>query len=309
MGSELTATLGSGTYSTTGLATEIKTKMEVAGSSNYTITWSQTTGLWTILSDGSFFSILNNTGTNQNVSVLKQSLGFPNTDKTGGLTYTGSLISIHTQESVVFDLQTTQDITCVALFWSKEDGIRLSDSAVVKIEANATDSWSSPAVSQTLTIDTTYQVASHFFVTAQEYRYWRVTIQDPQNPYLFVELGLVWIGEDVGFDEPENGFKFKISDPSNSTRTASGQLYTDENPLVTQLEFDYKYVLYEDYVSLENAYRENGSSIPVLVALDDQGSVFNSNHFLLYGHMNKDFSGNHLSYNLFNGGLRITESG
>src|SRR4051812_33410514 len=55
-----------------------------------------------------------------------------------------------TSEWVVFDVVTTEPIDSVVLLWSKEDGIRLSNTAVVKIQANATNVWTSPAVDQTL---------------------------------------------------------------------------------------------------------------------------------------------------------------
>jgi hypothetical protein len=103
---------------------------------------------------------------------------------------------------------TTEEIDSVVILWPKEDGIRLSDTAVVKIQANATDSWGSPAVDQTLTIDNTYMVASHYFSTDQSYRYWRVVIEDVGNPYGYVELGMVWFGKSLSIQKAKNGFKF-----------------------------------------------------------------------------------------------------
>ena len=309
MGSELTATLSSGSYSITSLKAEIKTEMEAVGASDYTITYSGTTGLWTIVSNGAYFSLLNNTGSDSSVSTFKVALGFPNTDKTGGLTYTGSLIAIHTKESVVFDLVTSQDITSVVLLWPKEDGIKLSSSAVVKIEANATDVWTAPAVSQTMTIDDNYLVSSHFFSTTQSYRYWRVTIEDPRNPYLYVELGLVWIGENVAFNEPENGFSYKLKDLSNVSSTDFGHEYVDEYPQIAILEFGYNYIEYATAQVLENAYRSNGIKKPVLVVFDESSTVFNKNHFLIYGKFEPGFSLNQVFYNLFQGSVKITELG
>lgn len=309
VGLELTATLASATYTVTGLQTEIKTKMQAAGTQIYTVTFSSVTGIWTISSAGSFLSLLNLTGTNQLVATLKVSLGFPNSDKTGALTYAGSLIAIHTKENVVFDLKTSQNINSVVLLWPKEDGIRLSTTAIVKIEASATDVWTAPAVSQTLTIDNNYLVSSHFFTTAQSYRYWRVTIQDPQNPYLYVELGVVWIGENTLFDEPENGFKYGIKDLSNISRTEFGNEYVDEYPQIATLEFKYNFIKYSTAQALENAFRTNGIRKPVLVAFDQTESVFDKDHFLIYGKMESGFDTEHISYDIFKGGIKITELG
>jgi hypothetical protein len=306
-GSELTATITSGSYSITTLKTEIKTQMDSVGASDYIINYNSVTGIWSVVSNGSYFSLLNNTGTNQAVALFKVSLGFSNTDKTGSLTYSGSLVAIHTKESVVFDLKTIQDIDSVILMWPKEDGIRLSSSAVIKVEANATNVWTSPAVSQTLNINDDYLIASHYFSSVQQYRYWRITIEDSQNPLLYVELGLCWIGENIEFNEPENGFKYDLMDLSKSTKTDYGHEYVDEYPLTAVLSFTYNYILYSTLQILENAYRQNGIKKPVIIVFDENGSVFNKDHFVIYGKFENMFSSGHVSYNLFNGELKITE--
>lgn len=308
-GSELTATITSGTYSVATLKTEIKTQMDAVGASDYTITYSTSTGLWTIASNGAFFSLLNNTGTNQAAALFKVSLGFPNSDKTGALTYTGSTIAIHTLESIVFDFQTAQDINSVVLLWPKEDGIKLSSSAVVKIQANATNVWTSPAVNQTLTVDNDYTVASHYFSSNQSYRYWRITIQDPTNPELYVELGLAWIGESLNFNEAENGFKWGYEDLSKVSDNEFGHVYVDEYPIRRTLNFNYSFILYSTAKILDEAYLLNGNKKPVLVVLDQSEAVFDKDHFLIYGKMGKSFDLDHVSYNLFKGGFKITELG
>lgn len=308
-GLEKTATLSLGTYSVSGLKTEIESKMASVGSHTYTVQYSTSTGLWTLSSNGSYFSLLNLTGTNNSLSILNKSLGFPAADKTGSLSYTGSLVACHTKESVVFDLQTIQDISSIVILWPKEDGIRLSDDAILKIEANATNSWSGPAVSQILTIDNDYLVASHFFSSVQTYRYWRVTVEDPKNSNLFVELGMVWIGENIEFNEPQNGFKINVSDTSTVSRTDFGHEYVDEYPNVVSLEFGYSYIGYSTAQIMENAFRQNGVRKPVLIVFDETEQVFNKDHFLIYGKFDKDFALNHVMYDMFNGVVKITELG
>lgn len=306
-GSELTATITTGSYSISALKTEIKSKMESVGSSLYTINYSSSSGIWSISTNGLYFSLLNNSGTNQSTSIFKNSLGFPNLDKTGSTSYDGSLIAIHTKESVVFDFKTTQDINSVVILWPKEDGIKLSSNAIIKIEANATNIWTSPAVSQTLTINNDYLVASHFFSSTQNYRYWRVTFEDPQNPFLYVEMGMVWIGENVSFNEPENGFTYSLKDLSDVSKTDFGHEYVDIYPQQAFLEFGYKFLSYDLSKILENAFRINGIRKPVLIVFDESGTIFNKDHFLIYGKFNSAFSLEQSFYNLFNGSIKITE--
>lgn len=307
-GSELTATLTSGTYSVSGLESEVESQMASVGASTYTCSYSESTGKWTLSSDGAAFELLNSSGTNVGSSLLVNSLGFASTDKTGALSYTGASIAIHTKESVVFDLGSTENITSVALLWPKEDGIRLSSSAVVTVEANATNNWASPAVSQTLTIDNTYEIATYFWNTDQSYRYWRVSLEDPANANLFVDLGVVVLGKSIDIQEPENGFTFGLTDQSKTQRTPFGHEYTDAYPMVSSIEFSYSLMEYGDIQTLENAFRTNGNQTPVFVTFDSDETVFDKDHFALYGKFQKGFGSEHIIYNLFSSDIRIVET-
>lgn len=69
------------------LANEIATKMSAASVDTISCAWSNSTGKFTISSDGSTLSLLWNSGTNT-ANSAKTKLGFSNTDDTGALTYT-----------------------------------------------------------------------------------------------------------------------------------------------------------------------------------------------------------------------------
>ena len=213
-----------------------------------------------------------------------------------------------TSLSVVFDLKTAEEIDSVVLLWPKEDGIRLSNTATITVQANATDEWSSPAVSETLSIDNTYVLASHFFSQPKEYRYWRVVIDDPGNPYGFVELGLVWLGKGLPIDNMQNGFKFELVDASKTTRTEFGHEFVDEYPLYASIEFSYANMDYDQIEILDNAFRENSVRKPVLIVVDPSEAVFSSNHFLIYGKFSPRLGIGHVNYDIMNAeGLRIVE--
>ncbi len=199
---------------------------------------------------------------------------------------------------LVIDIGTTEDVDSVIMMWPKEDGIRLTDDATVKIQANATDVWTAPAVNQTLTIDNDYSVASHFFSTDQSYRYWRISIEDATNPYEYIELGMCWIGKALEVDNASNGFKWKDMDRSNSISNEFGHKYIDEYPITSALEFQFENLTYAQIETLVQAYRLNGSSKPVIVALDQTEVVFDKDHFLIYGTMSKQFGLTHVHYNI-----------
>jgi hypothetical protein len=79
--------------------------------------------------------------------------------------------------------------------------------------------------------------------------------------------------------------------------------------MLQSLEFSYSAIEYNLMQALENAFRENGARKPVLIAFDDQATVFDKDHFLIYGTMKKSFMTRHISYNLFNGSMEIRELG
>lgn len=213
-----------------------------------------------------------------------------------------------TTENIVFDMVTTEDIDSVVLLWSKEDGIRLSNTAVIKIQANATNVWTSPAVDQTLTINNTYSVASHYFTSDKSYRYWRILITDPGNPWGYIELGMAWLGKGIDIDNAQNGFQYNITDQSKAMSNDFGHKYIDEYPQVAKLDLGYNFLDYTVVQTLENAYRVNGNRKPVLVALDPVAAVFNKDHFMIYGMMSNKLGLNHVIYNLLGtDGISIEE--
>jgi len=90
-GTEITATLTQGTYSPSGLATEIKTQLDAEGASTYTVSYASSTRKFSITSDlgggDGLFSLLGASGTNVYVSSLP-TFGLAITDHTGAATYT-----------------------------------------------------------------------------------------------------------------------------------------------------------------------------------------------------------------------------
>jgi len=201
-------------------------------------------------------------------------------------------------QTVVFDFITTEAMDSVVILWPKEDGIRLSETATIRIQANATNSWSSPAIDQALTINNTYMVASHYFETDQNYRYWRVVVDDPGNPYGYIELGVVWIGKSLNIENAQNGFKYGLVDKTSVTTTDYGHRFCDEYPIMSSLSFDYQYMDYLNVCILENAFRANGVRLPVVVVLDEKEILFDKDHFFIYGHFSSSISDSHVVHEL-----------
>ncbi len=284
-GSPLVATVATGVYTADTLEVAIKAALEAAGASTYTVTFSGATGLWSITSDGTQ-SYLWLSGANV-ANSIGPTLGMDvSADDIDVVTCLGSNVAIHTEEWILMDLGTTEELNSVALLFDLVAGSKLTPSAVVTIQANATDSWAAPAVSQVLTVDDTYGVATHFFPGGHSYRYWRLKIVDPTNPYLYVETSKIILGMGVELTQlPGVGFKEAKRDQSIVQKTAYGHRYADIYPVVRTLEFNYPGIPEADAARLEDAYRRNGKVLPVVVALDSGAETFDKDRFFIYGYM------------------------
>lgn len=296
-GGNLTATLAEGSYSLASLIVEIKTKMEAVGAQTYTVAYSEALCLWSISAPLSF--ILRSTGT------LLPVLGF-NVVDVSGTTVTAPTPAIHTQEHVLFDLKTTEEINSVVLLWGK-DQYNLSSSAEIRIQANATSNFSSPAVDQILTFNNDFEIASHYFSTSQAYRYWRIVIKDPTNPRGYVNIGVVILGQSEVLDDPENGFSFTQSDNSTITRTEFGQEYADTYPITSQLSLDFSVMEYATAEKFILFFQRVGNRIPIFVAMDPDGTVFNKDCFSIYGKFRGSLTQKHNFSTVFDTGLSIQE--
>lgn len=96
---------------------------------------------------------------------------------------------IHVEEWILIDTSLATPnftVTMVGLF-----GFNFSSAAVVKFQSNATDSWSSPTVDETLTWNAKNII---HFPTSSQLRWIRILIQDRRNTAGRVYLGALYAG-------------------------------------------------------------------------------------------------------------------
>lgn len=242
------------------------------------------------------------------ISASTENLNFPLSNLKNPLRSKYFRTTSPDDQSIVFDLITTEDINSVVILFPKENGIKLTNAVNIRIQANATNNWTSPAVDQVLSIDNNYEVISHFFTSNQSYRYWRLFVDDPTNPYGYIEIGMVWIGLSENIQNAQNGFKWVYTDLTKVDKTPFNHRYYDRYPKVTSLEFDYQFLDESQIQVLEDIFRRNGTSEPVLIVLDESEVVFDKDRFLIYGNMNNQFGMSHVRYDIFNqDGMRVEE--
>lgn len=186
-GAELTATLTAGTYNGQTLATEVKTQLDAAGGT-YTVSYTETTGKFTIARAAGNFTLRWNTGTNKAVDASGL-LGFSDAaDDTGADTYDSDTVVIHSHEQVQFDLGVATEYDSVAIL-----GHNLTASAVIYLQGADNDAFTTNLVSDTLTYNSSniYQ----FLDNARTKRYVRILIYDVANPSMYVQIGTLVVGK------------------------------------------------------------------------------------------------------------------
>lgn len=307
-GSELTATLTEGRYTASELATHIKSELESASANarTYTVTHSSVTGKFTIQGQV-FLSLLFSTGTNAAGSA-RNVLGYGTNDFTGNTSYTSPSASFHTDEWVLIDLKSAEEIDTFAVVFDPRFGIKLSENAVVTLQANSADSWDTPLYSQALSIDNTWSSIFLYLTAAQEYRFWRLKIVDSQNAYGYIELGTIMLGKsrDIGRC-PDNGFTLGIIDQTKIDKNAYGNVYADLYPIKKTLSFDFNIIDYDTKKSIEESYTLAGVHTPILVSLDPNETLFDKDDFLIYGKYDKDIQYKHVVRSYFSTGIQIEE--
>ena len=217
---ELTATLTPGEYNADELCAEIKTQLEVAGASTYTITYSDITNEFTLASNraggGGTFKLLWATGTNTATSVGTD-IGFDvSADDNDAASHEADDLRIHSEERASCDFGSAQDIYAVII-----RGHNFSASADVRAEFSG-DNWTTIAESIAFTIQDDILVLQ--WDTPKHYQDARIWIEDRETPDLYVAMGVVFMG---GQFQPETNFKGDGSidrqDPSNVLPSEDGQ--------------------------------------------------------------------------------------
>ena len=225
--SNYTITITIGSYSITTLCAEIKSKMD-AVYSNFTVSYSSTLFMFSIVSNIAPITLI----LSQTTNSIWDTLGFTTTSDITASSFTADQQRNHTSEWVIWDLTAQRDILAFCCICPINEIFGLSSSAVITLEANNVNSWSSPPFSQTLT--RTDNGIFNFFdnLTDYSYRYVRFRYVDRMNTLgpNGVKFSHIYLGDyfTLDNDRPVSyGYNKLLVDPSVSSATESGTLYFD----------------------------------------------------------------------------------
>ncbi len=165
-----------------------------------------------------------------------------------------------TSEWIKFDMGSAKKITMVAIF-----GHNLTSGATVTVEANSSDSWTTPAYTATITWNE--RVLVKFL--DQTYRWWRITFADAANPDGYIEIGRICAGEYV---EPDVNVTEEVSkrvvDPSTRRESEGRQVYTVEKNEYRVYGVRFTGISRTQQSQLETMFRSVKTIRPLVFALD-----------------------------------------
>ena len=246
----LVATLTAGDYNGHTLATEIKTQLDAAGASTYTVTYSDTTNKFTLVSDlvggGNIFTLLWLTGANRGASAAN-TLGYSDAaDDSGTDTYVSDSRRIHwPYEEIPRDLLTAYQYNHIALL-----GHNFLSSAIIKIIGADDAAFTTNVVSDTIT----YNANNIYFylAAARTKRYIKIQVADPENSAGYLQLSVPYLGN---YWEPSrkhgSEYGYGMDEISEGEESDSRTYYgTGSKPRLSTYYFDYQNI---DVASRVNA--------------------------------------------------------
>lgn len=270
-GTDKTVTITNGTYATPALlATQIQTDLNAA-SSSWTFDHDNTAGAYAFrFAHASAHSLR----FSQTANSCWDLLGFTvSTDQIISTAYEAEETRIHQYEELIYDFSGNMAVEFFGLIGPLDELLTLSSSAVVKIQGNGTNIWTSPSMDLTVS-----RTAGGYFqfmdaVADSSYRYIRIYIEDKQNPLgpTGLKISQLYVGDYLSFTSRniKTGFKKQIIDPTTRSVSYSGASYFDERAKYIEITGNtLPFLLRADRDSFEEFFNLFGVSNPFFVSLD-----------------------------------------
>lgn len=142
-------------------------------------------------------------------TVLTENLLYPVENLQNGRLASRWRSTTPTAQTVVVDLGAAADVNTVAIL-----GHNITTAATLTISANATDEWSAPTYTTSLTHST--GAILKFLSAAESYRYWEFAIDDDANSDGYIEAGRIWLGTYLAID-PASLLSFSVTKRRSDT--------------------------------------------------------------------------------------------
>lgn len=270
-GADKSATIAEGTYTTTTtFLAAVDTALEAAGLANYTATLDSNFKivLTSDLSGGATAFELRGDSAS---FTARDMMGFSASHLTGASTYTATEVRCHTEEFILIDLGSAFNPKAFALFGPRNESLRISSTATIKLQGNATNVWTSPAYETTLTwseyaIWKTGATGIH----TSALRYWRVSIVDRDNARGYIEISHLFLGDIVTLATGAAQFPLQIEDIEASMKesTIGGGSFTSFYGKTSGVSIQWQFLTKSEMESFRDMVADIGVGYPFVIVLD-----------------------------------------
>lgn len=179
---------------------------------------------------------------------------------------------------IIFDLKGTVPIDTCIIKGHAIDGLGATS---MLIEASGSTDFTTPLLSETLTIKNDYNLAYKLF-TETSARYWRITLTNTGD---YVELGNIFLGVGTTLDYNNIGFGWTIqnADLTKETSNRYKQKFFDLLNSFKEIKASYKYLTETELLTLNAIFEYHGKSIPVWLFIDNSGDIIGVDDIAFFG--------------------------
>ncbi|KKL13073.1 hypothetical protein LCGC14_2529400, partial [marine sediment metagenome] len=268
----------------------------------YTVAYAS--NLWTIARSAGADSVslkwLNHTGVNN----LGADLGYDvSADDTGGTSYVADNVNYQARHQLTADLATSRGVLASVL-----SDHNLLSGATVTLEGSDTGEWvnGTPDYSSAFAGTEIGTTLTQFFAEEQR-RYWRLVIDDTQNPAGFTDLGLWYVGS---YSQPtkqhKGGQTIRRQELSNVGFSDHGAPFMDDKPTTKGWRILYHPVLDADRIAFETMLDYVKNSRQFFVTFDTANEGDTTHYVFLPKGINIKHLAN--STTLYSVGLDLSEA-
>ena len=143
----------------------------------------------------------------------------------------------------------------------------LTNGGTYKIQGNATDSWVSPTVDETITHASGIMLE---FFSGSALRYWRFHFADASNPDEYIEVGRLFLATYLTpTDTAHTNFPYELMDTSSVQESITGQTFGDEGVVFRLYRFNFPYWDNTTRTNIKTMYEDVKTVKPIILVPDE----------------------------------------
>lgn len=178
-------------------------------------------------------------------------------------------------QRIVWDLGFPGNPRGFAAISDRNSPLKLSPLATVRLEGNSTNMWSTPEFSVVLPFrDYLLAYENEDGFHSSPLRYWSLYIDDPLNPYSYLEFGEIFLGDYTPLTRGCAIYPFtnRLTDGSVVFTSEGGQDYAIRRALGQDIQVEWRGLKKEELEEIEGIFNYYGVHTPFFASFDQAGA-------------------------------------